>query len=134
MSQTFSHTSKEIIMSPPFSHTHKEIIMSPPFSHTGKEIMSRPFSHAGKEIMSRAFSHTGKEVMPNSLGYTTSKPLVVSEYVRDPPVTCLQTIWFVCWVINVIIIQAWRDLKALNWYTPRLSSDLMTHYFVSSLF
>jgi len=49
----------------------------------------------------------------------------------EPPVTYTQIFLFVIWMFAVFFQQIWRDIKSLNWYRPLLSSDFMTHYFVS---
>lgn len=84
--------------------------------------------------MSQPSSLTDEKGMLNPSGYKTSDSLMGPQTSPDPPVSYLETIWFICWVVKVIIIQAWQDLTEWNWYTPRLSSDRLTHYFVSFLF
>lgn len=49
----------------------------------------------------------------------------------EPPVTYTQIFLFVIWMFAVFFQQVWRDLKSMGWYRPLLSSDFMTHYFVS---
>lgn len=51
----------------------------------------------------------------------------------EPPVTYLEMLKFIWWSIMVILTQLWRDLTSGKFYKPLLSTDFMTHYFVSCL-
>lgn len=49
----------------------------------------------------------------------------------EPPVTYLEVLKFLVWGIMVVLTQLWRDLSSGTFYKPLLSTDFMTHYFVS---
>ena len=51
----------------------------------------------------------------------------------EPPVTWRQVIEFIIWGISVVLGQLWRDVISGMFYNPLLSSDFITHYFVSHL-
>ena len=51
----------------------------------------------------------------------------------EPPVTYLEVLKFLVWSIMVVLIQLWRDLTSGTFYMPLLSTDFMTHYFVSAV-
>ena len=51
----------------------------------------------------------------------------------EPPVTYLEVLKFLVWSIMVVLIQLWRDLSSGTFYKPLLSTDFMTHYFVSAI-
>ena len=51
----------------------------------------------------------------------------------EPPVTYLEFLKFFVWSIMVVITQLWRDLSSGKFYKPLLSTDFVTHYFVSVL-
>ncbi len=49
----------------------------------------------------------------------------------EPPVTYSEMFLFVVWSFVLVLKQVWRDISSFNWYRPLLSTDFMTHYFVS---
>lgn len=51
----------------------------------------------------------------------------------EPPVTYLEVLKFLVWSIMVVLIQLRRDLSSGTFYKPLLSTDFMTHYFVSAV-
>lgn len=62
-----------------------------------------------------------------------SKDLIDLKPPSDPPVTYIEMLRFWLWVAGVVLTQAFRDLKMGRIYHPNLSTDLATHYFVSSV-
>lgn len=49
---------------------------------------------------------------------------------RDPPVALEKKINFFIWVLTIMLIQAWRDLKTRRWFKPLQRDDVAGHYFV----
>lgn len=49
---------------------------------------------------------------------------------RDPPVSLEKKINFYIWVLTIMLIQAWRDLKTRRWFKPLQRDDVAGHYFV----
>ena len=49
----------------------------------------------------------------------------------EPLVTYSEMLRFVIWGIFVVLSQLWRDLSSAKFYRPLLSTDFMTHFFVS---
>ncbi|PNP80106.1 Fum8p [Fusarium nygamai] len=48
---------------------------------------------------------------------------------RDPPVSLEKKINFYIWVLTIMLIQAWRDLKTRRWFKPLQRDDVAGHYF-----
>lgn len=80
---------------------------------------------------------------PMSRSPSNSKPVqkqlpigkAVVSFVKpvEPPVTYLEVLKFLVWSLMVVLTQLWRDLSSGTFYKPLLSTDFMTHYFVSAL-
>nr|AAG27130.3 Fum8p [[Gibberella] fujikuroi var. moniliformis]ADQ38989.1 FUM8p [[Gibberella] fujikuroi var. moniliformis]ADQ38994.1 FUM8p [[Gibberella] fujikuroi var. moniliformis]ADQ38995.1 FUM8p [[Gibberella] fujikuroi var. moniliformis]ADQ38996.1 FUM8p [[Gibberella] fujikuroi var. moniliformis] len=60
-----------------------------------------------------------------------SKPVVGKQLraPRDPPVSLEKKINFYIWVLTIMLIQAWRDLKTRRWFKPLQRDDVAGHYF-----
>ncbi|KAF5978120.1 fumonisin biosynthetic aminotransferase Fum8 [Fusarium coicis] len=78
-------------------------------------------------------SHESIILHPSLKG--TSKPVVGKQLraPRDPPVSLEKKINFYIWVLTIMLIQAWRDLKARRWFKPLQRDDVAGHYFVCRL-
>lgn len=71
------------------------------------------------------------KALPNDHVPPRSRVVGLAQVV-DPPVTWMETFRFALWSILLILTQAWRDFTSSTWHRPLLSTDFMTHYFVSS--
>lgn len=49
---------------------------------------------------------------------------------REPPVDLEKKINFFIWVLTIMLIQVWRDLKTRRWFKPLQRDDVAGHYFV----
>ncbi|KAF5269053.1 hypothetical protein FOXYS1_48 [Fusarium oxysporum] len=60
-----------------------------------------------------------------------SKPVVGKQLraPRDPPVSLEKKINFYIWVLTIMLIQAWQDLKTRRWFKPLQRDDVAGHYF-----
>ncbi|KAF5711980.1 fumonisin biosynthetic aminotransferase Fum8 [Fusarium globosum] len=48
---------------------------------------------------------------------------------REPPVDLEKKINFFIWVLTIMLIQVWRDLKTRRWFKPLQRDDVAGHYF-----
>ena len=80
---------------------------------------------------SAAMSHTSTNSLPASPKLLRTNAAVKLTKPVEPLVAYSEMLKFVVWGIAIVLTQLWRDLLFGRLYRPLLSTDFMTHFFVS---
>ena len=89
--------------------------------------LDTPLTPPGSAAMSRTSTNSlpaSRKLLTTNIAVKLTKPV-------EPLVTYSEMLKFVIWAIAIVLTQLWRDLLSGRLYKPLLSTDFMTHFFVS---